>query len=263
MLLIGLGKQAGAEVYHSAIQDYSFAEIVRSVAGEVFRHCRILAGLAIVENAHEQTARIEALPPEEFERREKELLVLARQWMARLPFSEADLLLVDRIGKNISGTGMDTNVIGRKFDDHKAVEGEQPRVRIIAVRGLTPETHGNAIGLGLAEFCKSQVLRETDFAATRLNGITAAHVSAAMVPLDYETDRQMIEMALRAAGQLARREAKILWIANTLDLVEVECSAAYLEAARGRTDLELLTGPRELPFDAVGNLPDLRAWASM
>ncbi len=257
MMLIGLGKQAGAQVYHRAILDYSFEQILRSAAGELFRHCHILAGLAILENAYDQTAMIEAIPPEHFESREKELLVLARRWMAGLPFRHVDLLLVDQIGKNLSGTGMDTNVVGRKFDDHKAVEDEFPKVKVIALRGLTPQTHGNAVGMGLAEFCKSRMLRQTDFQATRLNAITASHLPGAMPPLDYETDREILDVALGTVGLVEPPQARLLWIRNTLDLAEVECSAAYLEEARRRDDLEILTGLRDLPFDDEGNLPDL------
>jgi hypothetical protein len=256
MMLIGLGKCRGATIYHRAILDYSFDQIVRSVAAEVIARCRVVGGLAILENAYDQTAQISAVPPEQFEVREKELLVLARRWMARLPFDRVDLLLVDRIGKNISGTGLDTNVVGRKFNDHHAVEGELPKVKTIALRGLTPETHGNAVGFGIAEFCKSQLLRETDVAATRLNAIVASHVSAAMPPLDYETDRQMLSVALGTVGLVEPADARLLWIRNTLELAEVECSAAYLEEARQRKDLEVLTGLRDLPFDASGNLPD-------
>ena len=259
MMLIGLGKREGATVYHRAIQDYSFERIIRSVVGEVFRKCRILAGLAVVENAYDQTAKIEAIVPEQFENREKELLGLARQWMPRLPFRHADLLVIDRIGKNVSGTGMDTNVVGRKYDDHQARADEYPKVRGIALRGLTPESHGNAVGLGLAEFCRSQLLRETDFEATRLNAITAGHVAAAMAPLDYETDREMLTAALKPIGLREPADARLLWIPNTLQLAEVECSAAYLEEARSRDDLEILTGLRELPFDHDGNLPDVDA----
>ncbi len=256
MMLIGLGKCAGAQVYHRAIEDYPFERIIRSVAGEVLAKCHILAGIAIVENAHDETGRIEAVRPEELESREKELLKLARQWMPRLPFERVDLLIVDEIGKNISGTGLDTNVVGRKFNDHAAVDGELPRVRRIAVRRLTPESHGNAVGLGIAEFCKSQLLRETDFQATRLNAIVAGHVSAAMPPLDYETDREILDAALSNVGLTEPHEARILWIQNTLKLGEVECSAAYLEEARCRSDLEILTPPRSLPLDAAGNLAD-------
>ncbi len=257
MMLIGLGKCKGAQVYHRAIKDYSFQRIIRSVAGEVLAKCHILAGVALVENALDETSLVEAVRPEDFARREPELLELAKKRMARLPFERADLLLIDRIGKNISGTGMDTNIVGRKYDDHKAVEGEVPKIRIIALRGLTEETHGNAVGLGLAEFCKSRLIRETDFAATRLNAITAGHVSGAMPPLDYETDREIIDLALGAGGLAEPPDARLLWIRNTLDLAEVECSAVYLEEARRRDDLEVLVEPRPLPFDSDGNLPEM------
>ncbi len=255
MMLIGLGKRNGAAVYHRAIADYSFAQIIRSVVGAVFGKCSILAGLAVIENAHEETARIEAVLPEDFESREKELLKLAKEWMGKLPFRQVDLLLIDRIGKNISGTGLDTNVVGRKYDDHKAVEGEYPQVRTIAIRGLTPQTHGNAVGFGVAEFCRTQLLEETDFEITRLNAITAGHISAAMTPLDYTTDREIIDLALGSAGLAGPADSKLLWIGNTLELAEMECSAAYLEEARGREDLEVISELRELPFDGEGNLP--------
>lgn len=256
MMLIGLGKCEGATVYHRAILDYSFGQIIRSVVGQVLRNCKILAGLAILENAHEETALIEAVLPQEFESREKELLKLAQQWMARLPFRHADVLLIDQIGKNISGSGMDTNVVGRRFNDHAAVEDEFPKVKVIALRGLTPQTHGNAIGMGLAEFCKTQMLRETDFEITRLNTIISTHLTAAMQPLDYETDREILDIALGAVGLVERPEAKIVWIRNTLELAEMECSAAYLEESRGRDDLQILTEPRPMPLGTDGNLPD-------
>ena len=258
MMLIGLGKRDGAEVYHRAIEDYDFAQIIRSVVAEVLRNCHILAGLAIIENAYDQTAKLEAVAPDEFESREKELLVLAKKWMPRLPFRYVDILLIDKIGKNISGTGLDTNVVGRKFDDHKALEDEFPKVKVIVLRGLTPATHGNAVGMGLAELCKTRLLRQTDFQATRLNAITAGQLSGAMPPLDYETDREILDIALGTIGLVEPPEAKILWIHNTLELAEVECSAAYLEEARSRDDLEVLTGLRHLPFDMEGNLPDFQ-----
>ncbi|MEN6451446.1 MAG: lactate racemase domain-containing protein [Thermoguttaceae bacterium] len=255
MLLLGLGKCDGASVYHRAIQDFSFEQIIHSVAGEVLNRRHILAGVAIVENANDQTARIEAVRPEEFETRERELLALAKRLMPRLPFDRVDVLLIDRIGKDISGTGLDPNVVGRKYNDHKAVDDEWPKVRRIALRGLSEATHGNAHGLGLAEFCRSPLLRETDWAAVRLNGLTSGHISAAMPPLDYETDREMLAAALGTIGLTEPLNAKLLWIRDTLHLAEVECSAAYLPEARQRKDLEILTDPRELPFDPAGNLP--------
>jgi hypothetical protein len=154
MLLIGLGNCEGTKIYHRAIQDFSFQQIIRSVAGELLARCHILAGVAIVENACDQTALIEAVEPARFEERERQLLVIAREWLPRLPFREVDVLVVDRIGKDVSGTGLDGNVVGRKFNDHRAVEGESPRVKRICLRGLTRQTHGNAIGIGMAEFCR-------------------------------------------------------------------------------------------------------------
>jgi hypothetical protein len=256
MLMIGLGNFTGAETYHRAIRDCGFDQIIRSAASQVLARCHILAGLAIVENAYDRTARIEAVPPEMFESREKELLALAKRWMPRLPFQRVDVLLIDRIGKDISGTGLDSNVVGRKGNDHKAQPNEFPKVMRIALRGLTPGSHRNAIGMGIAEFCRSRLLREADLAVTRMNGLVSGHISSVMTPLDYETDREMLEKALGTIGLAEPSKAKLLWIADTLHLDEVECSAAYLEEMRDRDDLEILAGPRDLPFDAEGNFPE-------
>jgi hypothetical protein len=255
MLTIGLGNPTGAAVYHRAALDLGFDRMIGGAAADVLARCHILAGVAIVENAYDQTARIEAAPPEQFEARERELLVLAKSWLPRLPFSHVDVLLIDRIGKEISGTGLDANVVGRKFNDHKAVDDEFPKVKRIAVRGLTPESRGNAIGLGIAEFCRSQILPEIDVAATRLNGLTSGHISAIMTPLDYPTDREMLAAALGTIGLAEPPEARLLWIADTLHLGEVECSDAYLAEARERPDIEILSDLRDLQFDGKGNLP--------
>jgi hypothetical protein len=256
MMLIGLGKHEGAKIYHRAIMNYSFGQIVRSVAREVLSRCRVIAGLGVVENSYDQTAKIQAVAPQEFEDREKELLVQARQWMPRLPFKTADILLIDQVGKNISGTGMDTNVIGRKYNDHAAVENEWPKVKRVVVRDLTEATHGNATGLGMAEFCRSRVLQRMDQKITRINCLTGGHPTAAMLPLDYESDRDILDVALPTIGLTDPPDAKLMWIHNTLEVAELECSIAYLNEARERSDLEILTPPRPLPFDAAGNLPD-------
>lgn len=261
MMLIGLGKHRGALVYHRAIQDYSFPQIVRSVAAEVIAKCKIVAGLGIVENEREETAKIQAVLPEELEAREKELLVLAKKWIPRLPFDRAHVLLVDQMGKNISGTGMDTNVIGRKYNDHKAMEDEWPKVKVLVARSLTEETHGNATGIGMAEFCTTRLIKQIDERKTRINCLTGGHVAAGMHPFDYETDREILDIALPTIGLAEPPNAKVLWIHNTLDLVEVECSEAYLAEARTKPNLEILTDLRPLPFDAAGNLPDsVKGW---
>jgi len=256
MMLIGLGKHEGAKIYHRAIMNYSFGQIVRSVAREVFAKCRIVAGLGIVENAYDKTAKIQALAPHEFEERERELLVLAKQWIPRLPFKTADILLLDQIGKNISGAGMDTNVVGRKFNDHVAAENEWPKIKRIIIRDLTEATHGNACGIGISEFCRSRCIEKMDANITRINCLTGGHPTGAMLPLDYPSDRECLDAALPTIGLTEPPDAKLMWAHNTLEVAEVECGVAYLDEARGRSDLEIIADPRPLPFDAAGNLPD-------
>jgi hypothetical protein len=255
MMLIGLGKHEGAKIYHRAIMNYSFGQIVRSVGREVLNRCRIVAGVAIVENGYDETAQISALHPQEFEEREKELLVLAKKWMPKLPFQVADLLIIDEIGKNISGSGMDTNVVGRKYVDHAPAEHEYPKIKRIAVRGLTHETHGNGTGLGMAEFCLTRAIEQTNIQITRINCLTGGHPTAAMLPLDYPTDRDLLDHAFPTIGLVDPPDSRMLWIRNTLDVAEVECSRAYFAEAKERSDLEVLIEPRPLPLDVHGNLP--------
>ena len=257
MMLIGLGKYEGAKTYHRAIKDFSFAQIIRSVAREVLAKCRIVAGLAVVENGYDETAKIQAVAPDEFEEREKELLVLAKQWMPRLPFKQADLLMVDKIGKNISGSGMDSNVVGRKYLDHRAGEEEWPKIRTIFLRGLTEETHGNATGIGMAEFALTRAVDAMDVAVTRRNCITGGSPTAAMVPLHYASDREVLEVTLPEMGLTAISDTKVMWIHNTLEVSELECSRAYLDEARESNEIEILTDPRPLPLDKNGNLPNV------
>lgn len=259
MMLIGLGKHAGARIYHRAIRDFTFGQILRSVAEEIITRCRIAAGVAVVENGYDETALIEAVAPEEFETRERELLKLARQWMPRLPFDSAHILLIDEIGKNISGTGMDTNVIGRKYLDHYPRDDEYPKIRYIVVRGLSQATHGNATGLGMAEFCRSDVLHSMDVHATRTNCLTGGHVTAAMLPVDYRTDREILDASLPLIGLADPPEARLMWIRNTLEVSRMVCSEAYWDEARRRDDLEILDDPRPLPLDRHGNLSSLEA----
>lgn len=253
MMLIGLGKQKGAEVYHRVINNYSFDQIVRSVANQVIARCNILAGVGILENAYDETADIRAIEPSQIEEAEPDLLRQVKAWMPKLPFEQSELLIIDQIGKNISGTGMDTNVIGRKFNDHAAIDGDSPSLHHIYVRGLTRETHGNASGIGLAEFCHANVLEQMDRDATRMNCITAGHVTGAMIPVDFPTDREAISTACKLAGYVKPNEVTAMWIRDTLHLSEIECSEVFLAQAKER-GLEILREPRELEFDPGGDL---------
>jgi hypothetical protein len=151
---------------------------------------------------------------------------------------------------------MDTNVIGRKYNDHIAAPEEFPKIKRLIVRSLTEDTHGNATGLGMAEFCRSRVLRQMDQKITRINCLTGGHPTAAMIPLDYETDREILDAMLPTIGLTPPEQAKLMWIHNTLHVAELECSAAYYDEACERKDLEIVVPPRPMPFDAAGNLPD-------
>ncbi len=253
MMLIGLGKQKGAEVYHRVIMNYSFDQIVRSVSRTVIERCGIVGGLAILENAYEETAQLCALRPNEIEAREPELLRQVKEWMPGLPFDHAELLIVDRIGKDISGTGMDTNVIGRKLNDHGS-PSELPHIHHIYVRGLTEATHGNATGLGIAEMCHRRVIEEMDMELVRMNCITAGHITAAMIPLDFPSDMEAIRVGCQLAGYIEPDRVPVQWIADTLHLEEVECSEAYWDEANRRPDLKILREPTELQWDASGDL---------
>lgn len=259
MMLIGLGKHEGAKIYHRAIMDYTWIDIVRSVAESVIRNCRVVAGLAIVENAYDETGCIQAVAPQEFFEREKELLVLAKKWLPRLPFRQVHLLIVDRIGKNISGTGMDTNVIGRKYNDHRATDRDDTSVRTIFVRGLTEATHGNACGIGLAEFTNTRTVQQVDHRITAINSITGGHAPAAAIPISYVTDREVIENALTTVGMVKPEMAKVIQIPDTLHLGEVLVGEGYLPELQQRSDLEMMGPPQEMQFDGEGNLWDVLA----
>jgi hypothetical protein len=253
-MLIGLGKHAGAKIYHRAIQDFSWLEIVTAVATKVLEKCNVIAGLAILENAYDETGMLAAVAPEDLLEREKELLVVAKQWMPRLPFGQIDLLVVDEIGKNISGSGMDTNVIGRKFRDHAATDKDSVRCKRIFVRGLTEETHGNSCGLGMAEFTNQRTIESVNLEATRINALTGGHPTAAALPIAFSTDRDVIDAALQTVGLAEPEDTRVVQVSNTLHVGEVLVSEAYVDEIESRTDLELVSGPDEMEFDADENL---------
>ena len=253
MMMIGLGKKDGASLYHHAIFDHGFPQIIRSVAPKVIEHANISVGLAIVENASDDTASIEAIRPADFEVRETQLLRKARSWMPRLPFQQIDLLVIDEIGKNISGTGMDTNVIGRKQTEKAA---DQPNITNIFVRNLSTATHGNASGIGFAEICLGRVVEEMNLEATVLNCVTALDISAARIPIHYETDAEALGIALSILGLQSAETSRLVWIRNTGHLEELLCSEAMMSEIEATETLEILSELQEMPLRSNGMLPD-------
>lgn len=257
MMMIGLGKHAGALTYHRLLQEEPYDPVVRSVSRTVRSRAPIAFGLGLVENAYDETALVEAARPDAFEEREEKMLVLAKKWLARLPVQEADLLIVDEIGKDISGSGMDTNIVGRKRDFRLGPAPEkQPEIRHIYVRGLTTRTHGNATGIGLADFISTRLIRAMDYKATVINCLTSGYPVGANIPVHFDTDREVIDAALAIIGRRQPEEARVLRIRNTLALEDLEISEPCLHERNG-ADLAILEKPRELTFDATGNLPPL------
>ena len=252
MLLNGLGNHEGAQIYHRASVTMDFDRIVQTVCPMILEKVSIVGGLATVENCFGETAIVAAVASDDFDRRQRELLVESRSRMARLPLDQIDILLIDEIGKSISGTGMDTNVIGRKHNDHAAVEGETPAIRTIAVRRVIGQ---NANGIGLAEFCTAGAIEQTDLQATRINGITAMHPAAAMMPIDLPTDRLMLDAALRTIGLRGPVDARLVWIKNTSELETIACSQACLEDLHQNAAIVIDRERRPLTFDKEGNLP--------
>jgi hypothetical protein len=257
MMMIGLGKHAGALAYHRVLLDEPYDKVVRSVGRTVRERAPIAFGLALVENAYEETARVAAVRPDEMEPREEELLALARRLMARLPLRQADLLIVDEIGKDISGSGMDTNVVGRKRAFRFQNTDGQPQMRHIFVRRLSARTHGNAAGIGLADFTTTRLVRSMNYRATVINCLTAGYPEGAYLPVQFETDREVLDAALAIIGTRSAEEARVLRIRNTLHVEEIEVSEACLDVREGRTDLTPLEAPRAVAFDTQGNLAPL------
>ncbi len=257
MMMIGLGKHVGAMAYHRVLLDYPYDQVVRSVGRTVLAKAPVAFGVGLVENAYDETARVAAVRPAEFERREEELLALAKQWLARLPFQEADLLIVDEIGKEVSGSGMDTNVVGRKRAFRASPPEGQPEMRFIFVRGLSEKTHGNAAGIGLADFTTTRLVRSMNYRTTIINCLTSGYPDVANLPVHLDTDREVIDAALAILGTRDARDARILRIRNTLCLEEVEASEPCLAGPRGPVPFSVLGSPRDLTFDADGNLPPL------
>jgi hypothetical protein len=255
MIMIGLGKHAGAKLYHQLLLDEPFDRVVRSVTQTARAKAPIAFGLALVENAYDETARIDAVAPEEFEKREEELLVLAKKWLAKLPFREADLLIVDEIGKDISGSGMDTNVVGRKRALRQKAPEDQPAMRHIYVRGLTAKTHGNATGIGLADFTTTRLVKSMDYRATVINCLTAGYPEGANLPVYFDSDRETLDAELVIIGNRRPEDARVMRIRNTLCLEEVEVSEASLRDEKPATEFTPMNGARPLSFDHEGNLP--------
>jgi hypothetical protein len=256
MMTIGLGKYTGAVQYHRMNIHHGYERVITTVGREMLAKARIGFGLGVVENGYDETARIEAFTATTLEEGERRLLKDAREWMMRLPFSPLDVLVVEEMGKNISGAGMDSNVIGRPTNPHEPFPAD-PKILWVVVLNLTEESYGNATGIGNADFTTRRLVEKIDQKATLINCITACAPNGAKIPATYDTDREAVETALSCIGLTPPERARLIRIRNTLMLGEIEVSEAFLPEVARRPDLTPVGDPRPLPFDAAGRLVPL------
>lgn len=262
MLAVGLGHQAGASIVHSRGPG-SMCTAIRSMAAISLEKLPVLGGLAVLENAYEETAEIVPLMPQEFLSREETLLARARELLPRLPLAAADILIVEQIGKEISGTGMDTNITGRWGDSDPGPEaGPTPRFRRVVVLDLTPASHGNATGIGLADFTTDRVVQAMDRRATYTNCLTSTLIDRGRLPLFLPDDRQAVAAAVLSLGEVDYGRVTIVQIRDTLHLDTIRTSAhcaGRLELQPGAS-LETDSEPAAaLGFDVHGRLARLPA----
>lgn len=244
MLSIGLGKQKGAEACHQ-LGFKHMADHVPEMARVMLAKLPILFGLASVENAYDQVAIVEAVTPDSMETRERELLKQAKALMPRICFDRIDVLVVDELGKNISGDGMDPNITGR-FPTPYAEGG--PEVTKIVLFGLTPETEGNANGIGLADFTTEAVFAAMDRSKTYANGLTSTVVTPTKIPMLLPDKRAALQAAVKTSNVLDYRAVRVVHIKNTLSLGEVAVSETMRYEAEANPDLDICSDPYEWEF---------------
>ncbi|MFB6087629.1 MAG: DUF362 domain-containing protein, partial [Haloarculaceae archaeon] len=249
MLVIGMGKQRGAKTAHEWAVDWSLRDMIPEIASLLVERLPVAGGIAIVEDQHDDTDVIEGVPPEGFLDREAELLERAYELMPQLPFDDLDVLIVDQMGKDISGSGMDTNVIGRLEFSIGEPAPADPTIKRIFVRSLTDPSHGNATGLGSADFVHQDLLAETDLSKTLINGLTASAPRGSRVPPALETDRAGLLAALSTVGVVDAKSVRMARITDTMRLQRLYVSEALVEEARERDDLAVVREPEPIEFE--------------
>jgi len=256
MCAIGLGKYDGAREIHRHLFTVGLGEAIRGVAERLMATGRILGGVAILENAYHETARIVGVPAEGLFETEARLLVEARRLMGRLPLEEIDVLVCDRLGKNISGAGLDTNVIGRSVYGYMPGQpwcDDMPRILRIAVMDVSDESDGNAVGMGLVDFVPERFAKRVDHDVTRLNALTSCSPTAAKTPVVFPDDRGAILAAIQTSP-IRPEGPRVVYLRDTLELEHVLVSEACRPLVESREGIEIVSGPAPLRFDEGGRL---------
>lgn len=250
MIGIGLGNHRGATALHSYGFD-QMAQLLPQVGEAFIKNAPVAFGVAIVENAYDELLKLEVVKPARFISREKELLVLAKENIARLLVSSIDVLIIEEIGKEISGSGMDPNVTG--FPGSGLTKGfDTPPIQRIVVLGVTQKSHGNGIGIGLADISTIRCVNQIDWSITYINSLTAGVTEPAKMPVVMNTDKEALVVAVKTCSRVMPQEAKIVRIKNTLEIHKIEVSKPYLQELRARDDISILSEPRPLRFSEDG-----------
>ncbi|RJP19982.1 MAG: DUF2088 domain-containing protein [Candidatus Omnitrophota bacterium] len=253
MITIGLGKKDGADACHSRTSMFAYDQIILSVSRHVLETGKILAGVAILENAYHETAELHVIPAPDIENRERELLSQAKSWMPSLPVEKADALIIDRIGKDISGTGLDPNITGRWYGLNYRIQ-ETPDILRIVVLDLTEESKGNAVGIGLADFTSRRVIDKMNKEITYLNAITSRNILNAFLPLTFESDREALEQCMISLGKMITPQTvRLLHIRDTLNVTTIAASEALLPELKMSPQVKSIAELREIRFDEKGN----------
>ena len=253
MMAIGLGNQIGAEHYHRLSVVRPQYEVVSSAGKALLEKARVLFGVCILENQAHETAKIKMALADEIEAVESELLKTARAWLPTLPVDEIDLLIIDEMGKDISGEGIDPCVVGRDVCAYGA-ERPWPKITRIFVRDLTDGSEGSALGIGQADFTTRRLIDKIDFQATLVNCLTACCPESGKIPLAFQTDQEAIKAALVTLRPYTLKDVRIVHIKNTLELTTLMVSEGCLEYLKGRSDQVVGEEDMELEFDSSGNL---------
>jgi hypothetical protein len=251
MMAIGLGKHIGTTSLHQ-LGFGQFHRVIPEAAALFLEKAPILFGVAIVENAHNQAALISGILPKDLFDREKELLTIAKSTMGRMLVSEIDLLIVDEIGKDISGGGMDSNITGRAASGIKRPNA--PSIKQIVIRDLTNATAGNALGMGMADVMTRRAADKINLSYTYTNVLTSGSPLGGKLPIIAENDRTAIEMAHSLLVTSPNSPLRVAHIRNTKDLENIWLSAAYLPEIESNPDLSITGEPHPYEFDAQGNL---------
>jgi hypothetical protein len=255
MMAIGLGKFAGARRYHTYGYKLGLEHVIRSVGRMVLKSGKIVGGLAILEDANHRTAKLDAVTAGNMEQREQENLELARSWMATVPV-DLDLLVLDEIGKQFSGGGMDWKIVNRGIDGDRNPYPYIHKFERIFIRDLSPLSYGNAIGLGLAEIVTDRLVNKTDWEPTRINGLTSLGLASIRTPIHLPTDRECLEAIMPTVGKFEMSEVTVGWIRNSLELGTLALSENLRPEIAKNPMLEILDA-RDMEFDGDGNLRNL------